>query len=78
MEPKEPIIDENSNLHLGDKLGGDQLELIVDDKKRLKQEHIGGHTGKHGSRVISTEKFTYARITRKYYTIPFKLSEQNS
>jgi len=63
---------ENSHTNKGDKLNGDKLEVYLDSKRRLKPEHIGGHTASHGSNKIISKVFTLAKIIKRYDTIPFK------
>lgn len=72
LNPKDYIIEENSYLNLEDKLYGDKLHIYIDNKKRLKPEHIGGHTGRHGSQKFETRNFTFAQIKRRYDTVPFR------
>jgi hypothetical protein len=77
LNPKKAVIDESSYLNKGDKLNGDRLDIYINKKRRLKPEHIGGYTGRHGSRKINTDKFTYAQITKRYNTIPLKSNYKN-
>jgi len=72
LNPKKPVIEISSYLNEGDKLNGDKLDVYINQNKRLKPGHIGGHTGKHGSRKFNTNNFTYAQITKRYDTVPFK------
>ncbi|MDA3779809.1 MAG: hypothetical protein PF487_06275 [Bacteroidales bacterium] len=71
IECDEPLLDENAHTDKGDKLNGDKLEIYVDSKRRLKPVHIGGHTAKHGARKFITKVFTFAKIIKRYETIPF-------
>lgn len=71
LNPKKPIIDPDSKINISDKICGDKLDMFIDCKKRPKQQKIGGHTGSHGSNIIITEDYTYAKISKRYDTIPF-------
>lgn len=75
LNPKRPIVSDHSGLDQGDKLNGDKLEIYIDIKKRLRSEHIGGHTGKHGSCRFKSDKFTYARISKQYDTVPAEIDK---
>ncbi|MFW6047263.1 MAG: hypothetical protein ACOCP4_05715 [Candidatus Woesearchaeota archaeon] len=76
LYPKKPVIETSSYLNKGDKLNGDKLDVYINQKKRLKPEHISGHTSKHGSRKFNTNNFTYALITKRYDTVPFKPNDK--
>ncbi len=66
LEPKESIVDENSNLNNGDILNANSFYVIVGNIRKIKTKKISGHTGRHGSQKMKTRDFTYAEITKPY------------
>lgn len=72
--------DNNVHLEIGDKLKAESITLYVDERRKLKVEVKEGQTGRHGGRLISTNKRTIGEIKYPFQNIQskFVLSSQES
>lgn len=69
LDPKKPIYNFNSHLDEGVKLECEKLYLMVLSKKPYSKDVIN-HTHRHKAETITTDNFTFAKISQQLKNIP--------
>jgi hypothetical protein len=66
LKPKKAIIDDKSQLDLGDRISGNAILVVVAAKSDLEYE-VHSKSGRHKAQFASTRHFTYAKILTQLY-----------
>ncbi len=74
LNPKKAIYNFNSHLDLNTKLECDKLYLMVMCKQPYSKDVIN-HTHRHKAETITTDKFTFAKISQQLRNIPLLIPE---
>lgn len=68
LNPREPIVNKNSNVVLGDSLNGESIVLYL-NQKRKPDYLLGANSHRHKGHHYVSKVFTYAYIDRKWHNI---------
>ena len=74
LEPKKPIVNQNSNLENESKLECDKLFVAVKRNKPYRL-FIINFTGRHKAQTFTTDEFTYAMISLQLSNIPLLIPQ---